>query len=145
MQQPDLSLDRNNSWVVGCGTRFQLLLKQCCKTSGRFFCPFHFNITRSKNMLEMEIKSNIVCSRESALTFVVNVFNENRNTTTEKKLQELLPLACSVPGAQVVERFEIVRGENDGRIGRERGNYCKHSCSLSARLYDLRCRIYRVK
>ena len=32
-------------------------------------------------MLEMEIKSNIVCSRESALAIVVNTFNVNRNTT----------------------------------------------------------------
>ena len=29
----------------------------------------------------MEIKSNIVCSRESALAIVVNTFNVNRNTT----------------------------------------------------------------
>ena len=71
--------------------RFQLVLKQCCKTSGRFFCPFPFNITRSKNMLEMEIKSNIVCSRESALAIVVNTFNVNRNTTA----------------------LEIVRGESE--------------------------------
>ena len=32
-------------------------------------------------MLEMEIKSNIFCSRESALAFVVNTFDVNRNTT----------------------------------------------------------------
>ena len=32
-------------------------------------------------MLEMEIKSNIFCSRESVLAFVVNTFNVNRNTT----------------------------------------------------------------
>lgn len=32
-------------------------------------------------MLVMEIKSNIVCSRESPLTFVVNTFDVNRNTT----------------------------------------------------------------
>lgn len=29
----------------------------------------------------MEIKSNIVCSRESTLAFVVNTFDVNRNTT----------------------------------------------------------------
>ena len=89
MQQPDLSRDRNNSWVVRRATSFSTCFETMLQSKWQVFCPFHFNVTSSKNMLVMEIKSNIVCSRESALTFVVNTFNVNRNTTTEKNLQEL--------------------------------------------------------